>query len=602
MDPMNAFVDQLQKALGPGYELAHELLGGGMSRVFVARDKALGRTIVVKVLPPELAAGMSTERFRREIQLAAQLQHPHIVTVLSAGEAGDLLWYTMPFIDGESLRTMMERKKSFSTRETLRLLHDIVDALAHAHRRGVVHRDIKPANILTQGTNAMVADFGVAKALKAAMPGEGRTTAGMAIGTPEYMAPEQLAGDLGVDGRADLYAVGLIAYQMLSGELPFAGLGPRELMKAHLTKDPTPLSELVPSVPPAVSGLVMRLLAREPDNRPASADAVLDELEELAITGPITPAVGGVPAWARGTAPDSLAVETKGLEYIAGRGPKAFHLQDVNLRVPTGCVYGFLGPNGSGKTTTLRILLGLTKAKAGDIRVLGESMPEHYETVLAKVGYVPERPHVYPNLRVSEAIELHRAFYPTWDQKWADDLRSIFLLDPDRRQSALSKGEAGKLQMLLALAQRPQLLVLDEPTDGLDPVVRRDILGAVLSYVNDTKATVLISSHLVHELERICDWVGVMDGGRLIDQLPMETFRSGIKRLRVSSAPETLINPPFTVLSRDRSGTVESWLVRGWAVGMQDYLASTGTLVREVIDLDLEEGFVEMLRASRTRR
>ena len=151
----------------------------------------------MKVLPPELAAGVNRERFRREIQVAAQLQHPHIVPLLSAGEQGDLLWYTMPFIDGESLRAALERKKPFSVREVTRILHDVVDALAFAHARGVIHRDIKPANILTQGAHALVADFGVAKALSAAMPLSGVTSAGIAIGTPAYMAPEQLAGDRG---------------------------------------------------------------------------------------------------------------------------------------------------------------------------------------------------------------------------------------------------------------------------------------------------------------------------------------------------------------------------------------------------------------------
>jgi ABC-2 type transport system ATP-binding protein len=299
----------------------------------------------------------------------------------------------------------------------------------------------------------------------------------------------------------------------------------------------------------------------------------------------------------------NFAIETRNLAYRAGRGRKAFEIPDLNLHIPEGAVYGFLGPNGSGKTTTIRLILGLLKPDRGSITVFGESMPESYATVLAKTGYVPERPSIYPMLTVREAIELHSAFYPAWDQAWADTLRGEFNLELDRKQGSLSKGEAGKLQMLLALAQRPKLLVLDEPTDGLDPVVRRDILGAVLGFVNDTKATVLISSHLVHELERICDWVGVMDQGRLLDEMPMERFKNGIKRLRVSSAPEALINAPFTMLSREKAtGNVEQWLVRGWAPGMQDYLGGTGTVVREVIDLDLEEGFVEMLRASRTRR
>jgi ABC-2 type transport system ATP-binding protein len=398
----------------------------------------------------------------------------------------------------------------------------------------------------------------------------------------------------------DLYAVGLLAYELLTGESPFGAATPREAMMAQLSKDPVPLTKMNPSVPPQLSAIIMQLLAKDPAQRPASADAVLDELEELAIGS--TPVSGGQQAVRTPVTP-SYAIETQNLRYRAGRGPKAFELSDLNLHVPAGSVYGFLGPNGSGKTTTIRLILGLIKAESGTIKVLGEEMPDRYPTVLGRTGWVPERPHVYPTLTVREAIELHSAFYPTWDQQWADELVGQFNLALDRKQASLSKGEAGKLQMLLALAQRPELLVLDEPTDGLDPVVRRDILGAVLGFVNDTQATVLISSHLVHELERICDWVGVMDRGKLLDEMPMERFKNGIKRLRVTSAPDDLINPPFSILSRDRNnGGPEQWLVRGWAPGMLDYLNNTGTQVREVIDLDLEEGFVEMLRASRTHR
>ena len=294
----------------------------------------------------------------------------------------------------------------------------------------------------------------------------------------------------------------------------------------------------------------------------------------------------------------TLAIETKSLQYSVGR---AFQLTELDMHVPHKSVYGFLGPNGAGKTTTIRLLLGLLKPAAGRITVLGDAMPESYAGVLARTGYVPERPHIYPSLTISEATRLHAAFYPTWDQRWADELLKQFSLDSHRRVSTLSKGESGKLLMLLALSQRPELLVLDEPTDGLDPVVRRDILAAVLEYVTDNDATVLISSHLVHELERICDWVGVLDGGKLVAELPMQEFKNGIKRLRVVAAPDSLGGAPFTLLSRERNGNIEQWLVRGWLPGMQDYLTSIGASVREVVDLDLEEGFVEMLRSSRIR-
>src|SRR6476620_1974219 len=185
---------QLQQTLGSSYTLERELAGGGMSRVFVATDRSLGRRVVIKVLPPELTAGVNRERFRREIQVAAQLQHPHIVTLLSAGEDGDVIYYTMPYIEGESLRHSLLEHGAMSVREVLRIMRDVTDALGYAHARGVVHRDIKPGNILRSGSHALVTDFGVAKALNAATSA-GITSTGVAIGTPAYMAPEQLAGD-----------------------------------------------------------------------------------------------------------------------------------------------------------------------------------------------------------------------------------------------------------------------------------------------------------------------------------------------------------------------------------------------------------------------
>ena len=296
----------------------------------------------------------------------------------------------------------------------------------------------------------------------------------------------------------------------------------------------------------------------------------------------------------------TFAVETQALRYRAG---KNFAMEGVDLHVPAGAIYGFLGPNGAGKTTTIRLILGLLRATGGRITVLGESMPAARVSVLARVGYVPDRPHVHPSLTVGQSMELHAAFHERWDASWADELKGQFRLADDRRVASLSKGETGKLMMLLALAQLPDLLVLDEPTDGLDPVVRRDVLEALLAYVSDRQASVLISSHLVHELERICDWIGLMDQGALVAELPMREFKSGIKRLYVTGAPALLdATTPFTVLSRGpANGAAEQWLVRGWTPDMHDHVTSLGATVTDVIDLDLEEGFVELLRSFRDK-
>src|SRR5687768_15256703 len=212
-----------------------------MSRVFVATEAALGRNVVIKVLREEFAADVNRERFRREITLAAQLQHPHIVPLLTAGQASDLLWYSMPFVEGESVRDEVRRGRKFSVRDVVRLLHDVLDALSYAHSRGVIHRDIKPGNILRHGNHSLVTDFGVAKALSAALPSSGTTSAGIAIGTPAYMAPEQLAADPSANHRMDIYATGLLVYELLTGTQAFSESSPQATMAAQLTRMPTHL-------------------------------------------------------------------------------------------------------------------------------------------------------------------------------------------------------------------------------------------------------------------------------------------------------------------------------------------------------------------------
>ena len=294
------------------------------------------------------------------------------------------------------------------------------------------------------------------------------------------------------------------------------------------------------------------------------------------------------------------AIEIRGLNWRPG---KAFAIQELNLTVPSGAIYGFLGPNGSGKTSTICLLMGMAKPQAGTIRILGGGVPQDLPPALARVGYVPERPHVYPGLTVAESIRVHGAFYPRWDGGWAEIMRAAFRLQPEVRIGKLSKGERGKLLILLALAQRPELLILDEPTDGLDPVVRRDVLTAVLDYVSETGATVFISSHLVHELERFCDWVGILDDGKLLAEMPMEAFKNEIKRVRVVKAPaETGPDLPFQLLGRQPSDGMaagETWIVRGWEEGMGAFFTGAGATVKEVVHLDLEEGFVELLRSAR---
>jgi serine/threonine-protein kinase len=296
---MTELREQLQHSLGNAFTLDRELGGGGMARVFVATDTTLGRRVVVKVLPPETAAGVSIERFKREIAVAARLQHPHIVPLLSAGEMDGVPYFTMPFVEGESLRVRLSRHGEMPISEAIRVLREIASALAYAHTHGVVHRDIKPDNVLVSGDAAMVTDFGVAKALSASSNAEhgGVTSLGVALGTPAYMAPEQATADPSTDHRADIYAFGVLAYEMLSGQPPFIGRNPSQLLAAQVQEAPEPITRRRSNVPPALAALVMRCLEKRPADRPQSAADIVHALDDITTpSGGMQPTSTGLSA------------------------------------------------------------------------------------------------------------------------------------------------------------------------------------------------------------------------------------------------------------------------------------------------------------------
>src|SRR6266702_2940242 len=258
---------RLQAALGDAYQVERELGGGGMSRVFLATEASLHRAVVIKLLPPEFTSEVSEARFKQEIELAAHLQHPNILPVLSAGAKGDLLFYVMPFVSGESLRHRLTREGKLPVADAVRIMHEIADALAYAHAEGVIHRDIKPENILLQGGHAVLTDFGVARALAESRSGGRLTDTGLALGTPGYMSPEQAAGERNVDARADVYALAVVGYEMLAGFPPFAGPTAQAVIAAHLTATPKPLTDVRPEAPPEVASAIARALAKDPNAR-----------------------------------------------------------------------------------------------------------------------------------------------------------------------------------------------------------------------------------------------------------------------------------------------------------------------------------------------
>lgn len=311
---MSEPLTHLAAALSGRYEILHELGAGGMATVYLAHDVRHDRKVALKVLRPDLAATVGPERFLNEIRIAANLAHPHILPMHDSGEAGGFLYYVMPYIDGESLRAKLEREGELPVPEATRILRDVADALAAAHAMGVVHRDIKPDNVMISGRHALVVDFGVAKAVSEAAGQQQVTTVGVALGTPTYMAPEQAVADPHIDHRADIYALGALGYELLTGRPPFAGGTAQQILAAQVTQTPDPVTRWRPSVPAGLEQIIARCLEKKPADRWQRADDLVPLLEGLATpSGGVTP-TGTLPVEAIGT------ISLAGLVRRAGWG------------------------------------------------------------------------------------------------------------------------------------------------------------------------------------------------------------------------------------------------------------------------------------------
>ena len=280
---------RLAEAISDRYTILREVGVGGMATVFLAEDRKHDRKVALKVLKPELAAALGAERFPREIKTVAQFNHPHILSLYDSGEVQGFLYYVMPYVEGESLRQRLDREKQLPISDVVRIVHEVADALAYSHARGVVHRDIKPGNVLLSGRHAVVTDFGVAKALISGS--DKSTTVGMAVGTPQYMAPEQAMGESDVDHRADIYALGLVAYEMLAGRPTFDAATAQGMLAAQVMETPADIQKVRPGTPPILAEAIMRCLAKNRADRWQSAEELVTRLESIqsAQSGGMTP-------------------------------------------------------------------------------------------------------------------------------------------------------------------------------------------------------------------------------------------------------------------------------------------------------------------------
>jgi tetratricopeptide (TPR) repeat protein len=340
-------LERLKSALADRYAIEREIGSGGMATVYLARDIRHERDVAVKVLRPELAAALGPDRFLREIRIAANLHHPHILPLYDSGEADGFLYYVMPYEQGQSLRDKLAKEGELPIAEAVRILRDVVDALAHAHEQGVVHRDIKPDNVLLSGRHALVTDFGVAKAVSEATGRDKLTTAGVALGTPAYMAPEQATADEHIDHRADIYAVGALAYELLAGRPPFLGTTPQMVLAAHVTEDAEPVTKYRNTVPAALDQLVMKCLEKKAADRFQTAEDLLPHLEAVMTpSGGITP-TGTQPAAAvdyRARAEQAHPIRVAGLFGLAAVGLLAIVYALVQaIGLPTWVFVGSIG-------------------------------------------------------------------------------------------------------------------------------------------------------------------------------------------------------------------------------------------------------------------
>jgi serine/threonine protein kinase/tetratricopeptide (TPR) repeat protein len=439
--------DNLQSALGETYRIARELGGGGMSRVFVAEETRFGRDVVIKVLAPDQGASFSAERFEREIRLAARLQHPHIVPLLSAGEVNGLPYYTMPFVAGSSLRERM-LAGPIHPHDAQNILRDIAKALAYAHRQGIVHRDIKPENILLNEGTAMVADFGVARAVQAAstMAGGGTTLtqAGMQIGTPMYMAPEQAAGDPAVDFRADLYAFGVMAYELLAGQHPF---GSRKsayaMVVAHMTETPVPITTHATTVSHPMASVVMQCLGKDPAERPQSASDIVAALEAASTTPAAIHAVVPTPV------PPAAAVAVLPFTNMSGDPNNEYFSDGItddiimaltqvkSLRVAAR-TSSFAYKNRNEDLATIGRTLGVSSVLQGSVRRAGNRVRVTVQLMNAQDGF------------------------QLWSERFDRELDDIFAI-----QDEIARGIVDQLQVTLGIKQATLPLVA-RPTDDLE--------------------------------------------------------------------------------------------------------------------------------------
>ncbi|MDQ3222921.1 MAG: protein kinase, partial [Gemmatimonadota bacterium] len=471
---MSDVLNRLKAALAGRYHIERELGRGGMATVYLARDLRHDRLVALKVLRPELAHALGPERFLREIRLCARLQHPHIIGVHDSGEAGGQLWFSMPFVEGETLRSRLAREKQLPIDDALRVTAEVADALTYAHQHGIIHRDIKPENILLSGNHALVADFGIARAL-AGGADERLTDTGLSLGTPHYMSPEQAAGERQLSPRTDVYSLGCVLYEMLAGEPPFTGPNPQAVLAKRLS-EPVPHLRSTRDVSPEIDRTVCRALARSPADRFASVAEFADALRVTSVeSGPSTRQVASrqspVKRWwigvvtatlllaalagylalsrarAGGSAPAASAAVLPFTDLSPGKDQEYF--SDGLTEELITSLSGIQGLRVAARTSSFQF-----KGQHADVREVGRKLDVRavLEGSVRKSG---------DRLRVTAQLSSAKDGYQLWSDSYDRDLADVFAVQEEIARAIVSA-------LRVQLGGKPDSALSAQPTRNLE--------------------------------------------------------------------------------------------------------------------------------------
>lgn len=580
--------------------LIEESIGrGSYGEVYRAHDEMLQRTIALKTIVMDKASSPEErERFLEEARTIAKLDHPHVVPIYDVGVSGNIPWMAIRLVKGDSLGGILIREGKLKPERTTALLTQAAKALDHAHRKGIIHRDVKPANILIEAREdgseyLWLTDFGIAKILS------GRTTTQETTiaGTPSYMSPEQVTGKR-VDARTDLFALGCIAYECITGKRAFVGNTLPQVVYGIVHQHPDGMNEVEALAGKSFAQVLRKAMAKSPEDRYQTAEELSsdllrgDSLQSRSLKQSLLSRLFSKRMPVQWDGKHPLIVDEL---YKAYRFRKPV-VQGISFKVPTGGIYALLGRNGSGKTTLIRTVLGIYKKDAGNVSIFGRDPYNDGPSVLSRLGYVPETLAAYETMKVGEFLQFLAAFYPKWDHAFCYQLLGQYELPLETKIKDLSKGMKTKVSLVAALSHRPEFLVLDDPTLGLDAVVLEEFFQTLHEVSLKEGTTVFIASHNIEELEKIASHVGFIKDGRMLISDTIQSLRMRTREVKLTfkdDAPNVHIESFKTVRA---SGRRITGFVLDTSSGALDKLKELGAEQIEVRELGLKEIFVNFMR------